>query len=89
MQDYIMLKSKIDLGKDKDINQTQLNEVDGFNEIIINNNLPRVERVMSFLRKVKNPYMFSCNGMLVKFEFSNTDTNINQCLENVILNKSI
>lgn len=89
MQDYMMLKSKIDLGKDKDINQTQLNEVDGFNEIIINNNLPRVERVMSFLRKVKNPYMFSYNGMLVKFEFSNTDTNINQCLENVILNKSI
>ncbi len=89
MQDYMMLKAKIDLGKDKDINQTQLNEVDGFNEIIINNNLPRVERVMSFLRKVKNPYMFSCNGMLVKFEFSNTDTNINQCLENVILNKSI
>lgn len=89
MQDYMILKAKIDLGKDKDINQTQLNEVDGFNEIIINNNLPRVERVMSFLRKVKNPYMFSCNGMLVKFEFSNTDTNINQCLENVILNKSI
>jgi len=89
MEDYMLLKAKVQLGKNSNINQTSIEEVDDFNEINVNNNLPRVERVTSFLRKVKNPYMFSCDGMIVKFEFSNTDTNINQCLENLILNKGI
>lgn len=89
MEDYMMLKAKVQLGKDGNINQTRLDEVDEFNEINVNSNLPRVERVTSFLRKVKNPYMFSWNGMIVKFEFSNNDTNINQCLENLILSKGI
>ena len=89
MEDYMMLKAKVQLGKNSNINQTQLDEIDEINEININSKLPRVERVTSFLRKVKNPYMFRCNGMVVKFEFSNNDTNLNQCLENLILNKSI
>lgn len=89
MEDYMFLKAKIQLGKDSNIERTRLDEVDEFNEININSNLPRVERVTSFLRKVKNPYMFSCDGMIVKFEFSDNDTNINQCLENLIIKKSI
>ncbi len=89
MEDYMMLKAKVQLGKSCNINQVRLDEIDKIDEININSNLPRVERVTSFLRKVKNPYMFSCDGMVVKFEFSNNDTSISQCLENLILNKSI
>ena len=47
----------------------------------------REERILDFLTKVKNPYMFKVNGKLVRIRFSeNTDLTADDCLTNVLKN---
>lgn len=87
MNDYVDIKTKLQLGKISDIRYVQENDIDDIEKIKIDNNLPKAERIMKFLSEVKNPYIFSVDGKKVKFEFSNSDVNISQCIENIFLNR--
>lgn len=87
MNDYVNIKTKLQLGKISDIRYVQENDIDDIEKIKIDNNLPKAERIMKFLSEVKNPYIFSVDGKKVKFEFSNSDVNISQCIENIFLNR--
>ncbi len=44
------------------------------------------ERILDFIVKVKNPYIFKVNGKLVRISFSNTDKTAEDCLTNVLKN---
>ena len=44
------------------------------------------ERILDFLNKVKNPYIFKVNGKLVRIRFSDTNKTANDCLTNVLKN---
>lgn len=45
------------------------------------------ERILDFLTKVKNPYIFKVNGKLVRMRFSeNTDLTADDCLTRVLKN---
>lgn len=87
MNDYVAIKTKLQLGKISDIRYVQEKEIDDIEEVEIDKELPKVERIIKFLNEVKNPYMFSVDGRKVKFEFSNNDLNITQCIESLLLNR--
>ena len=44
------------------------------------------ERILDFLNKVKNPYIFKVKGKLVRIRFSDTDKTADDCLTNVLKN---
>ena len=44
------------------------------------------ERILDFIMKVKNPYIFKVNGKLVRISFSDTDKTAEDCLTNVLMN---
>ena len=50
--------------------------------------MPKKDRMIGFLKKVKNPYVFMVDGLKVKFEYSDKGLNINQCIENLIMNRT-
>ena len=38
-------------------------------DVQINTDLPDEERMLDFVRQIKNPYCYICNGMVVKTRF--------------------
>ena len=89
MEDYIKIKTKMQLGKSSNIRFVQDKDIDDLKDIKINTNKTKLERIMGFLQTVKNPYMFIVDGIKVKFEFAKDGPNINDCIENLIKNKNI
>lgn len=46
--------------------------------------LSKSEWISEYLRQIKNPYMFLCNGVVVKVAFAETNTTIEDKLEQYI-----
>ena len=89
MDDYIKIKTKMQLGKSSNIRFVGEKDVDNLKEIKIDTNKPKLERIVNFLRDVKNPYMFTIDGIKVKFEYSKNGPDISECFENLIRNKNV
>ena len=87
MEDYAKLKTKLQLGKGKNIKYIEEKDIDNIENINVDINLPKTDRMLKFLQKVKNPYAFIVDGLKVKFEYSDNGLNINQCIENLIMNR--
>lgn len=68
------------------IEQFSLEDVDEISSIKIDKRKPSNERILDFLTKVKNPYIFKVNGKLVRIRFSNTDKTSEDCFTNVLKN---
>lgn len=64
--------------KKVDIRTVDINTLADIGEIKINRELPKKERMLSFINEVRNPFCFICNGMVVKTSYSDT----NESLEN-------
>ena len=62
-------------------------DMDNIENLNVDINLPKADRMLVFLQNVKNPYAFIVNGLKVKFEYSDKGLNINQCIENLIMNR--
>lgn len=81
------LREKINRCKNMDIRDVNLDEVDEISSIKIDKRKSKNERILDFLIKVKNPYIFKVNGTLVKMTFSDNgltaDDCLTQCLENL------
>ena len=54
------------------------------NEIKISRKKSKEERIIDFINKTKNPYIFKVNGKLVKLEFTDNGTNAEDAIINVI-----
>ena len=88
MEDYIKLKTKLQLGKNSNVKFVEEKDIDQIEKINIDTKLPKTDRIVNFLRDVKNPYMFLVDGLKVKFEYSEVGLDINQCIENLIMNRA-
>ena len=80
------LIDKVKKCKNMSLNEVKLEEVDEITDIKINRNKPSNERVIDFIDKVKNPYIFKMNGRLIQIAFADTERSAEDCLTNVIKN---
>lgn len=87
MDEYAKLKTKLQLGKNSNIKYIEEKDIDNIENINVDINLPKADRMLEFLQKVKNPYAFMVDGLKVKFEYSDKGLNINQCIENLIMKR--
>lgn len=53
--------------------------------ITVNTALPRDERLLDFLRQIKNPYCFKCGKAVVKVGFADTEATLDDRLERYLL----
>ncbi len=80
------LKEKLERCRDVNLDDVKLEDVDEITDIKIDRRKPSEERILDFLTKVKNPYIFKVNGKLVRIRFSDTDKTADDCLTNVLKN---
>ena len=78
---YKELKEKLDRCK-----KIKLDDVDEITDIKIDKRKSSNERILDFLNKTKNPYIFKVNGTLVRIGFSETSRTADDCLTSVLKN---
>lgn len=78
------LREKLERCKNISLNEVNPDDVDELSSIKKNTRMNPVNRIIDFISKTKNPYIFKVNGKLVKIEFSKNDTSAEESLTNVI-----
>lgn len=83
--DYEKLRKKLTKCKEVDVNAIQDKDVDEISTIKIDKRKSSNERILDFLCKTKNPYIFKCDGVIVKISFSDkSNMTADDCLTNVL-----
>ncbi len=80
------IKEKLERCRNMKMEDVTLDDVDETSPIKIYRRKPSNERILDFIMKVKNPYIFKVNGKLVKTNFSNTDKIAEDYLTRVLKN---
>ena len=78
------LREKLERCKNISLDEVNPDDVDELSSIKINTRMNPVNRIIDFISKTKNPYIFKVNGKLVKIEFSKNDKSAEESLTNVI-----
>ena len=78
------LEEKIKRCKYIEVNEVNKDDVDELNDIKISRKKSKEEKILDFISKTKNPYIFKVNGKLVKLEFTDNRTNAEDAITNVI-----
>ena len=84
--DIKSLERKLEKCKSMSLDDVSLNDVDEITDIKIDKRKSSNERILDFLNKVKNPYIFKVKGKLVRIRFSDTEKTADDCLTNVLKN---
>ena len=81
------LKEKLERCRNVNLDDVKLEEVDEITDIKIDRRKPSDERILEFLMKTKNPYIFKVKGKLVRIRFSeNSNLTAEDCLTKVLEN---
>jgi hypothetical protein len=59
--------------------------LDDIRDVKVNAALPQKERLIDFIRQVKNPYLYKCGKMVVKVSFAETEATLEDKLESYLL----
>ena len=80
------LEEKLNRCKNMKLENITLDDVDELGSIKIDRRKSSNERILEFLIKVKNPYIFKVNGRLVRMRFSENGPTADECLTNMLEN---
>ena len=80
------LEEKLKRCRNMKLEDVTLNDVDELSSIKIDRRKSSNERILDFLTKVKNPYIFKINGRLVRMRFSENGPTADECLTNMLEN---
>ncbi len=61
----------------KEINRERIVDI---NDINIDQEKPKEERIRAYLEKVGNPYLIRCGDLIVKMSFSDNDVRLEECI---------
>ena len=70
---------------DIDIRTIDLDQLVDIKDVQINTSLPRDERMLDFIKQIKNPYCFKVGKAAVKVSFADTEATVEDCLERYLL----
>ena len=85
-KDIEALSEKLKRCREIPLDEVNPDDVDETTDIKIDKRKSSNERILDFLNKVKNPYIFKVKGKLVRIRFSDTDKTADDCLTNVLKN---
>ena len=80
------LEEKLKRCRNMKLEDVTLDDVDELGTIKIDRRKSSNERILDFLTKVKNPYIFKVNGRLVRMRFSENGPTADECLTNMLEN---
>lgn len=74
----------IEAMKNVDIRTVNPDDLVDLGDVHVDESLPRVERIRSFLEQIRNPYCYKVGKMIVKVGFIDTDITLEDRLEHYI-----
>ena len=80
------LQEKLEKCRNMRLEDVTLDDVDELSSIKIDRRKSSNERILDFLTKVKNPYIFKVNGRLVRMSFAENGPTADDCLTRVLEN---
>ena len=81
------LAEKLERCRNVNLDDVKLEDVDEITDIKIDRRKPSNERILAFVMKKKNPYIFKVNGKLVRIRFSeNSNLTADDCLTKILEN---
>ncbi len=80
------LAEKLERCRNVNLDDVKLEDVGEITDIKIDRRKPSNERILDFIIKTKNPYIFKVKGKFVRIRFSDTDKTAEDCLTNVLKN---
>lgn len=78
------LQGKLERCRNVSLDEVSIDDVDELSSVKINTRLNQVDRIIDFISKTKNPYVFKVNGHLVQIGFTNNGKTAEECLTNVL-----
>ena len=75
--------------KKVDSRTVELNILEDLDKIDVDKSLTKEERLLDFITKIKNPFCFICNGMVVKTSYSNTKDSLEDKLVQLCLSMEV
>ena len=85
-KDIEALSEKLKICREIPLDEVNPDDVDEITDIKIDKRKSSNERILDFLNKVKNPYIFKVKGKLVRIRFSDTEKTADDCLTNALQN---
>ncbi len=73
--------------KNVDIRTVRREDLVDIRDVEIDPELPKEERIRSFVRQIRNPYCFKVGNVVVKTTFADTDVTLDERLEHYLRNK--
>ena len=72
----------IDLKQLQAVNPDEIDrsELVDIQDIVVESRLPKEERIIDFIKKIKNPYLCKCGNIVVQSVFEETDKTLTECL---------
>ncbi len=71
--------------KNADLKECNIDDLVDIRDVKVDNNKSQIEKLMDFIDKIKNPYMFKVGDTIVKVKFSENNTqSFQQKIENII-----
>ena len=55
------------------------------NDISVNKDLPKPERIKEYIRQIKTPYCFKCGNFVVTAKYSDKGLSIEDCLQSIVI----
>ena len=74
-------KEDLERMKQVDVRTVDRDSLVDIRAVKIDESLPKEQRFADFLRQIKNPYCFRCGKTVVKLNFADTDTTLEDCLK--------
>lgn len=73
--------------KTVDIRTVNRDELVDIRDVVIDQDVPKEEKIKSFMRQIRNPYCFKVGNVVVKTTFADTDATLDDRLEHYLRNK--
>lgn len=65
-----MTVQELKVMKDRDIRSINHDELVDINDVVIDTDLPKEQRILNYLEQIKNPYCYKCGNVAVRVCFS-------------------
>lgn len=81
---YMITKNTLNEMKNADLQTCNKEELVDIRDVQVDTNKNQLERLISFMNAIKNPYLFKVGDVAVKIKFAENEQSFQKKMENII-----
>ncbi len=85
----MITSNKLEQYKSQKISDAKIEDLTDISSICINQDQPVVERVLSFIAQIGNPYLFKVGDTPVKVSFTSDALTLQECMKTILTKNNL